>query len=373
MNSYAYKYVGCEELYLACEAVNMDIRRFENETYDLLSEIELREYFDESCDDLKFVYEAKSASLLDTLGKKIVEAYQKFVKFITEITNKIKHALGIKPKESDLKRVFEKHPEYADAFLKNLKSGNAKFCDYKDLDSVIDAAEKAVNDFKSGRMEEKSFVQKMNDLITKIDTGMKPTESLIKTIGGIGTGIIGILAIRNTLGKTEIEGRKTRRKLDLNIARTIDDLKKENDGTNMSAFTAWWKLHSRLMVESGRMSNMTAEKLDKIANFCNKMYLKLPSSNKNTTFGDYIKKSNKYNKFDDLQDITKKYDVDNDRYQKSNDPKSDDKKTDENSSENTNSDQNQNNSKPNNGSKPKSNNGSKPNQNKPKPSSGGGK
>ena len=358
MNSYAYKYAGCEELYLACEAVNMDIRRFENETYDLLSEIELREYFDESCDDLKFVYEAKSASLLDALGKKIVEAYQKFVKFITEIANKIKNALGIKPKESDLKRVFEKHPEYADAFLKNLKSGNAKFCDYKDLDSIIDSAEKAVNDFKSGKMEEKSFIQKMNDLITKIDTGMKPAESLIKTIGGIGTGIIGILAIRNALGKTEIEGRKTRRKLDLNIARTIDDLKKENDGTNMSAFTAWWKLHSRLMVESGRMSNMTAEKLDKIANFCNKMYLKLPSSNENTTFGDYIKKSDKYRKFDNLQDITNKYDVDNDRYQKPNDSKSDDKKTDGNGTKNN---------APNQKPKPDQN------QNKPKPSSGGGK
>ena len=327
MNSYAYKYAGCEELYLACEAVNMDIRRFENETYDLLSEIELREYFDESCDDLRIIYEAKSASLLDTLGKKIVEAYQKFIKFITEIADRIKRSLGFKPKESDLKRVFDKHPEYADAFLKNLKSGNAKFCDYKDLDSIIDSAEKAVNDFKSGKMEEKSFIQKMNDLITKIDNGMKPMESLIKTIGGIGTGIIGILAIRNTLGKTEIEGRKTRRKLDLNVARTIDDLKKENDGTNMSAFTAWWKLHSRLMVESGRMSNMTAEKLDKISDFCNKMYLKLPSANKETTFSDYVDNSKKYGHLADKEKVVTKYNVDNDVYVKSGD--SPDKKEDD--------------------------------------------
>ena len=169
--------------------------------------------------------------------------------------------------------MFKEKPEYAETFLNGIKNGNIKLTDYPNITEAIDSAENAINELNSGKLENKTFVEKINGTITKLDDSIKPVSGLFKTLGTIATGVVactGLLKLKNDLKKDEISAAKTTAKINLLHAKIIDECKKDHMDENTTVLSAMMRCHNRIMQEQGKRTQFYYNFVDGFASLIDK-------------------------------------------------------------------------------------------------------
>lgn len=261
------------DIFKFSESVESDFRKFESYERSFMNKHECELYIEGKIDqDEYLLFTEQQESFLSKVGSKVLKLFDDIVKLIDNLISKFTGIFKKQPSENEMKKVFDKHPEYADAFLNGLKTGNVKYCDYQDLSEIIDAAEKASNDLKSGKLSKKSFIDKMNDLITSVDSKLQPSAGLLKTLGGATQSLTNIIGFKNACEKEMLVGQKQKRILNLMKADLVKDMTEEASDDETRSCLSWKiRLYNKILNETGRTSTFFDKATDKFANLVDKV------------------------------------------------------------------------------------------------------
>lgn len=253
--------------------IDKDFNVYESQYSDYKNKLELLSYFNESTEELNLVFEATNQSFLEKIGNKVITLIEKVAHMIDNLISKVTGAFKKSPSENEMKQIFQQHPEYAESFLEGLKSGSVRYCDYQDLNEIIDAAEKATKDLKSGKLGKQSFIQKMNSLINRVDETLQPSAGLLKTVSGSADSVTKLLGFKNACAKEAIQGQKNKRRIELLKADLVKEMQETGDDDDHSCMIWRMKLLNKVMNETGRTTNWLQSKTDSVLNFVDKHLL----------------------------------------------------------------------------------------------------
>ena len=184
-----------------------DIEDLEQKLYNLDYAITERKMFGESVDDLLLYTEAEKKNIFTKIGEALINVFQAFIDFLVGVKNDIKKSFtSIRKKGSNTEIVeaMESNPELANEFLRAIANGNIKMRDIKDINELIETATKLSNDFADGKLDKKSFGDKINNALDKFGNAAKNIGAII----GVASASIGIAsAIQNINNNRESEYR----------------------------------------------------------------------------------------------------------------------------------------------------------------------
>lgn len=246
------------------------ISEFDEKRDSLMKEIEFYEFFDESSDEYRLMLEEAETSFLGKIGEKIMTIFDKFFKLMKSIGDKFTSLFKKKQDDKRFSEVIENHPELAEAFLENIKKGNVKYSDIKDLDEAISTAEDILKDINNDKVSSQTVGDKVNKAISKLDAKLKPAAGLLGTVGAIAAGATAILGLRNACMKNRVEGVKLTKKIELMKANAEESLKKEMGGEKTTKFNQWCRLQSKICQEEGRRSGFFLDVATKVSEFIDK-------------------------------------------------------------------------------------------------------
>lgn len=212
--SYIHEYAPhdqfmCESYYLLLESKDTlnDLIKLEN----IITE---KEYFGESVENEILVLEAEKKNIFTRIGETIINIFNSFIDLLKDTGNAIKDALtGARKKSSDDKfqDAMRKNPQLAQDFLQGVMSGNIKAHDVKDLNKLLDEATKITNDLMNGKIDKKTFVEKVEGTLERFGTVAKNIASIFGVVTAIGGAVA---AFDNLNTREEKRAREDRRWLD---------------------------------------------------------------------------------------------------------------------------------------------------------------
>lgn len=270
-NSFIHSNDLCEEfIYESYHILNSIFDEMQR-SYILETEMVESSLFSEFSDDVKPYYEEEQKNIFERIGQKLLDLGKSFVKMLAGIVDKIKGALGGTNKalkDENLKRAMKENPELANQFLKSVASGGIKYNDVADFNTLVDEATKITNDYMSGKMDDKSFSDKMDTSLKKFADKAAPIGAIIGVVSG-GLGLIqSIQKITEKSAKTCDSARFNALKMAeleekcLNDAK--DTLRSNSGGKEIRNLQLVAEKHRNMMLATGKSYNAWAKLGDKI-------------------------------------------------------------------------------------------------------------
>ena len=205
--SYIHEYAPhdqfmCESYYLLLESKDTldGLIRIEN----MIAE---KEYFGESVESEIVFLEAEKKNIFTRIGETVIEIFNSFIDFLKSTGKSIKDAItGIRKKTSDekLKEAMNNDPKLADDFLKAVMSGNIKAHDVKDLNALIDEATTITNNLMDGKLDKKTFGEKIDELLKKHADRAKNITAIL----GLAGAVAGVYKAGKELGVVKEPSKK---------------------------------------------------------------------------------------------------------------------------------------------------------------------
>ena len=140
----------------------------------------------------------------------------------------------------ELQEAMKKNPELAKSFLAGIENGSIKYSDYKDINEMIDSAEKIINDVYNNKIGVEDGTSKFNKCISDFNAKLKPGKEFLETVAGIGVATVTILGLKNSIMKLTVDAGKNRKKIDNMKAHTLKDLEDDNvEASKMHTIASW--------------------------------------------------------------------------------------------------------------------------------------
>ena len=195
--TYIHEYAPHDQFMYESHYALLDVKDAIQSILALETEIQDKVYFGESVDGELLVLEAEKKNVFERIGDAIISIFQAFVDAVKNIGKSIKESItGIRKKSSSdkMKNLMRENPEMAEKFLSAVMSGNIKANDIKNLDELVEEATKISNQLLNGKIDEKTFGEKMENALKKVSENARNIASII---GLVGTTVTAITAVRD--------------------------------------------------------------------------------------------------------------------------------------------------------------------------------
>ena len=181
------------------ESVDNDINSYIRKKEELESLI----FMSEATDENMVLFEAEEKSLVGKLGQSIINFFEMIRKKLSELKQKFTSLFKNKEESSDsnLKRAMENHPELAMSFYDGIRNGNIRVADYKDIDSLLNTVEKLAKDMEAGKIDSKTFSEKVDDAMAAVEKKVKPIANILGAVTTITGAITGLCFLRKSFIK----------------------------------------------------------------------------------------------------------------------------------------------------------------------------
>lgn len=229
-----------------------ELHDYENRIIALECELEEKKFFNENVDEFMSYMESEKKNVFEKIGNKIVELGKTFIETVDKILKKIKERLfGVKKLTTDEKylKMMQDDPEFATKFKESIASGNLKMTDFKDINTLIDEANKIGNDYLNGKIDDKQFSEKMDKKLEAHASRAKNITTILGLVGATVTAATAISTISKGFtdcSKNAIEARERLR----DAERTAEHY--AQSGTNTSRLNRWAAYHTRLLEETSK-------------------------------------------------------------------------------------------------------------------------
>lgn len=234
------------------------------------TEHEVLNYFGESTLEVPIPVMEDGKNIFQSIGEKIEQLFKAFAQAFSSIVDKIKGMFPSAKKDESLKRAWEAHPELAESFIKGINDGSIKYSDYENIDKMVDDAMKIIKDLETGRVEAKTGVEKINEVITKFNDNLTPTAELLNTVGGMTRGITNILGFKNNIQETIFKAQKNQKRIDAIKATAREDVYKANPDAVMTARTWRLKIAEKYTGEYSKTTSKLVGVLSKLSGYADK-------------------------------------------------------------------------------------------------------
>ena len=167
-----------------------DIHDYENKILAMECELEEKKFFNENTSDFIAYMESEKTGIFEKIGNKIIELTEAFLEATKKILDKVRTALfGVKKMTTDetYLKMMENDPEFARKFKESVLNGSIDLKDFKDINTLIDEADKISKDFLSGKIDKKDYEKAMDEKLDKYGKRAKNITAIIGIVGAAGT------------------------------------------------------------------------------------------------------------------------------------------------------------------------------------------
>lgn len=229
-----------------------DLQDYESQIIALEYQLEEKKFFNENVDDFMTYMESEKKNIFEKIGNKIMELGKAFVEVVDKVLKTIKEKLfGAKKLTNDEKylKMMQDDPEFATKFKEAIASGNLKMNDFKDINALIEEANKIGNDYLSGKIDDKAFTQKMDE---KLDKHAKRAKNITAILGIATTAVTvatTISKVSNGIADNSEKAVQARENL-----RAAEQAAEHyaSQGGDASRLNRWAAYHSRLLQLTAR-------------------------------------------------------------------------------------------------------------------------
>ena len=247
-----------------CEFVNS----YESRMNEYENKKDMLIYMDESAEDVEYMMESESKGFFENIGEKVVAILKKFNDAMETLIEKIK-SIFHKPSASETAaKAMEKNPELAKAFLKGIENGSIKYSDYKDINEMIDTAEKITNDIYNNKIGVEEGEDRYKKCMEKLNGNLKPAREFLENVAGIGLAAVSIIGLKNAIMKLTVDAGKNRTKINGMKAHAIEKLKDDpNENKKARTITSWnMKIMEKAIAEHSNVMKFLYSMASKITN-----------------------------------------------------------------------------------------------------------
>lgn len=229
-----------------------ELHDYEKQIIALECQLEERKFFNENVDEFMAYMESEKKNIFEKIGGKIIELGKSFVETIDKIIKTIKEKLfGVKKLTNDEKylKMMQDDPEFATKFKEAIASGNLKMNDFKDINALIDEANKIGNDYLNGKIDDKTFSKTMDEKIKRTADKAKDISTILGVVGATVTAATAVSRLSHGISETSdqaIQARNNLRDAEDNARRFADS------GGDANRLNRWAAYHGRLMELTSR-------------------------------------------------------------------------------------------------------------------------
>ena len=251
--------------YECCHFLN-DLDDYENRIIALEFELEEKKFFNENVDEFMSYMESEEKNIFEKIGNKIMELGKAFIETVDKILKTVKEKLfGVKKLTNDEKymKMMQDDPEFALKFKEAIAGGNLKMNDFKDINTLIEEANKIGNDYLSGKIDDKKYKEKMDKKLEEHANRAKNITTILGVATAAVTAATHISKVANGLtdcSRNAMESRELLRQSEQD-ARAY-----ANQGAgSASRLNRWAAYHQRLM-------NLTARDVGVLGRVSDRFY-----------------------------------------------------------------------------------------------------
>lgn len=247
-----------------CEFVNS----YESRMNEYENKKDMLIYMEESTEDVEYMMESESKGFFQNIGEKVVAILKKFNDTMESLIEKIKSVFH-KPSTSETAaKAMEKNPELAKSFLKGIENGSIKYSDYKDINEMIDTAEKITNDIYNNKIGVEEGEDRYKKCMEKLNGNLKPAREFLENVSGIGLAVVSIVGLKNTIMKLTVDAGKNRGKINNMKAHAITKLKDDPKESKKARTIASWnmKIMEKAIAEHSNIMKLMYSMASKITN-----------------------------------------------------------------------------------------------------------
>ena len=271
-----------------------DIHDCENRILAMECELGEKQFFKEDTSDFIAYMESEKKGIFEKIGKKIIELTESFLEATRKILEKIRTALfGVKKMTTDEKylKMMENDPEFAKKFKESVLNGSIDLKDFKDINTLIDEADKISKEFLSGKMDVKNYEKIMDDKLDKYANRAKNITAILALAGSAAT----VYKAYKTLNDNTEEAIKCRQRLGTmrDNAKRAAELSAMNDGVSDNRLAAYARYHKELMNITARNTSALGKLTDKFYGFIIKHNSKEMVGTSKTVNTDFTYNDNK--------------------------------------------------------------------------------
>ena len=212
-------------------------------------------------------------NIFQSIGEAVETLLKKLGDMLNKLMDKISSAFPEgkrKEKEESLKRAWAAHPELAESFIKGISDGSIKYSEYENIDKMVDDAMKIIKDLETGRIEAKTGVDKLNDVITNFNEKLTPAADLLNTVGGASRNILNVVGFKNKIEDEFFKHQKNQRKKEYFWAESRKETYEENKDAYMTARTWRLKIAEKYASEYSRTGALLTKALVNLSSTADK-------------------------------------------------------------------------------------------------------
>lgn len=187
--SYIHEYAAHDQVMCESYCLLLESKDVVDSLIRLEQKISEKEYFGESVENEIFVLESEKKNIFTRIGELVIEIFNSMVDFLKDTGKAITDAITGARKKSNsekFKQAMRDDPQLAQDFLKGVMSGNIKAHDVKNLNELLDEATTITNDLMKGKIDKKTFGEKIDGALDKFANAAKN----IATVIGLGTAVV---------------------------------------------------------------------------------------------------------------------------------------------------------------------------------------
>lgn len=225
-------------------------------------------FMGESADSIEIPVLEEGKSVFQSIGEAVENLLKKMGEMLSNLVEKVQKifpAAKKKEKEEALKHAWTVHPELAQSFIQGISDGSIKYSDYENIDKMVDDAMKIIKDLETGRIESKTGVDKLNDVISNFNEKLTPAAELINTVGGVTRNVINIVGFKNKIEDEFFKRQKNQRKKDYFWAEARKETYAENSNERMTARTWRLKIAEKYTSEYSKTASLLVSTLSKLS------------------------------------------------------------------------------------------------------------
>ena len=276
------------------ESVDNDINRYISNKEKLNDVV----FMTESTDEEIALFEAENQNIVTKIGQAIIDFFKMIQKKFSELMDKFKSVIKKKDKEtsdSELKKAMEEHPELAMSFYEGIRNGNIKLNEFKDINELLNTAEKLQKDLANGNIDDKTFSEKIDDALAAVEKKVKPIASILGSVTAIATAIGTIVHFRRKSINEYMQMHDNIAKYDEMVKTAMQNMDYDAQGDTSkhtylsTSIKKQQEIHNYVYGKESALLSV----IEKISNFMSKI---TPKSMKHTT-SENIEKMRKKGKF----------------------------------------------------------------------------
>lgn len=225
-------------------------------------------YMEESTEDVEYMMESENKGFFESIGEKVVAILKKFNDAMETLMEKIKSIFHKPSAKDNAAAAMQKNPKLAKAFLDGIENGSIKYSDYKDINEMIDTAEKITNDIYNNKIGVEEGEDQYKKCMEKLNGNLKPAREFLENVAGIGLAAVSILGLKNAIMKLTVDAGKNRAKINNMKAQAIKKMKDDpEESKKVRTVTSWnMKIMEKAIAEHSSVMKFLYSLASKITN-----------------------------------------------------------------------------------------------------------